>query len=141
MGRGDWLHDVVLSSAARITDLAKVPQQLFDMTSDIDSGAVTYVDWMSGNSDVKGYGVTVKHKVGATLRMIVDIRFRLVDFKVWFPVSKTNYGCSNIFDPDMSPKAVVDAFWKGKDELDIANRLDVILHGFLDNDKPVVGRA
>jgi hypothetical protein len=139
MGRGDWLHDVVLSSAARIKDPGKVPQQLFEITSDVDSGAVSFFDWMAGTNDVRGYGVRIEHPVGATFQMIVDLKFRLVDFKVWFPGSKVNYGYSNIFSPDLDPKDVVDAFWGGRNEEGITSRLDVVLHGFLDNDKPMVG--
>jgi hypothetical protein len=138
IGKGDWLHDVVLSSASRITDSAKIPQPLFDMTSDVPSDVVSFFDWLAGTNDVKGYGVTIEHRIGATFQMVVDLKFRLVDFKVWFPISRINYGYSNIFTPELDPKDVVDAFWGGGDEAGITSRLDKILNGFLDTDKPVV---
>jgi hypothetical protein len=63
----------------------------------------------------------------------------VVDFKIWFPASKVNYGYSNVFKPELSAKAVVDAFWGGENEEDITSRVDVVLEGRLDNDKPMVG--
>jgi hypothetical protein len=69
--------------------------------------------------------------------MSIDLRFRLVDFKVLFSGRKESYGYSNWFSPELSPKDVIDAFWGGIDGGDILRRLDVLLHGFLDNNKPM----
>jgi hypothetical protein len=136
-GRGDWLHDVVYSSAARINDLSKVPQPLFNMTSDVDPGSVKYSDWMAGTTDVRGYGIVIKKSDDSSLQLLVDLKFKLIDFKVWFPKSKTNYGYSNIFTPDLNPKSIVDAFWYGIGEDGVTSKLDTLLSGFLDNDKPM----
>jgi hypothetical protein len=141
MGKGDWLHDVVLSSAARIADLAKVPQPLFEITSDVDPGAVSFFDWMAGTNDVSGYGLLIQHRIGATLQMIVNLKFKLVDFSVGFSDTETKYGYSNVFTPDLEPKAVVDAFWGGGNRTEITDRLDVALHGFLNSNEPIVGRV
>jgi hypothetical protein len=134
----DWEHRLVLSSVARIRDPNKVPQPLYEIVADVDSDAVTFSDWMAGTNDVKGFFIEVRKFNFAKLDVIVDLRFRLVDFKVWFPTSKerVSYGFSNFFDPGLTPKAVVDAFWGGRNEDEIVTRLDVVVGGRLDNDKP-----
>jgi Fe-S-cluster formation regulator IscX/YfhJ len=132
----DWRHELVASSAARIKDSSKVPQQLYEITADVDPDAVKYSDWMAGTNDVKGYFIEVKKSNFAKLDVITDLRFRLADFKAWFPTSKirTSYGFSNYFAGNVTPKLVVDAFWAGVDEEDIIQKLDVAVLGRLDND-------
>jgi hypothetical protein len=139
MALDDWLHRRVFSSAARIKDNSKIPQQLFDMTSDVDLSAVSFADHMLGGNDVRGYMVGVIKPGAERLELLVDSFFQLVDFKVWFPVSRTNYGITNIFQPGLQPKRIIDAFWAGKGEDDTTHRIDVVLEGRLDNDKPLIG--
>jgi hypothetical protein len=135
----DWKHELVLSSAARIKDPSKVPQQLYEITEDVDLdiGTVTYSDWMAGTNDVKGYVIVVNKLDFAKLEVIVDLRFRLADFKVWFSTSKdrVSYGYTNFFTPELTPKKVVDAFWGGRYEEEIVARMDVVVGGRLDNDR------
>jgi hypothetical protein len=132
----DWRHGLAVSSAARIKDPSRVPQQLYDITADVDSEAVVYSDWMAGTNDVKGFYIEVRKFKFAKLDVVVDIGFRLVDFKAWFPTSKdrNSYGFSNYFDDKVTPKAIVDAFWGGRNEGEIISRLDVAVQGRLDND-------
>jgi hypothetical protein len=132
----DWRHELVSSSAARIKDPGKVPQPLYEITADVDSDAVNYSDWMAGTNDVKGYFIEVWKHNFAKLDVLVDLRFRLVDFKAWFPTSsdRTSYGRSNYFADEVTAKEIVDAFWGGSYEEEIVNRLDVAVRGRLDND-------
>jgi hypothetical protein len=137
MAVDDWRH--VFSSAARIYDVTKIPQALFDMVADVDSSAVVFSDRMLGSNDVRGYLVTVVKPDLARLEVLVNLAFRLINFKVWFPGSKSNYGLTNFFQPSLSPKRVIDAFWRGNSEEGITESLDVLVGGRLDSDKPLVG--
>jgi hypothetical protein len=139
IGRDDWLHDVVLPNESKITDPSKIPQQLFEITAAVGEGFVSFFDWVAEFNGEKGFGVSIEHEVGATFQMTVDTDFRVVDFKIWFPASKVNYGYSNVFVPELHPKAVIDAFWGGKNEEDITSRVDVVLEGRLDDDMPMGG--
>jgi hypothetical protein len=139
MGLDDWLHRKVFSSSARIRDNLKIPQQLFNMVSDVDISAVSFADHMLGGNDVRGYMVGIIKPKKERLELLVDSSFQLVDFKVWFPVSRTNYGITNIFQPGLQPKRIIDAFWAGKGEDDTTHKIDVVLEGRLDNDKPLTG--
>jgi hypothetical protein len=136
----DWKHELVASSAAKIKDPSKVPQPLYEITADVDPDAVTYLDWMAGTNDVKGYFIEVKKSNFAKLDLLVNLRFRLADFNAWFPTSKDrpSYGFANYFADDVTPKAIVDAFWGGDNEEDIAQRLDIVVKGRLDNDKLII---
>jgi hypothetical protein len=133
----DWMR--IYSSAARISDPAKIPQALFDMVSDVDYSQVAFGDHMLGTNDVKGYLVTVVKPNLARLEVLVNLSFKLINFKVWFPGSQTNYGITNFFQPSLSPKSVVDTFWEGGTEEAITWGLDILVEGRLDNDKPLTG--
>jgi hypothetical protein len=91
---------------------------------------------------LKGYLVVVEKSDFAKMEVIVNLQFRLVDFRVWFPNSSDHaqYGYTNVFMPGLNPKAVVDAFWGGRDENAIVSRLDAVLEGRLDSDSPVLSR-
>jgi hypothetical protein len=139
---GDWRHERVLSRATRIEDPGKVPQPLCDMAADVDLEDAIFLDWVTANDALKGYLVVVEKSDFAKMEVIVDLRFRLVDLRVWFPKSTDHaqYGYTNGFLPGLNPKEVLDAFWGGRDENDIVSRLDVVLEGRLEYDSPVLSR-
>ena len=129
---GDWMHEKIYSSAAMINDVSKIPQELFDITSDVDPSCASYYDWMAGSNDVRGYCLVILRRGFARLEMVVGLNFKLVDFKVFFQELKSPYGFSNTFSDNITPKSLIDAFWTGKDEKEVRSKLDVLLNGRLD---------
>jgi len=128
----DWMHEKIQSSAARISDVSKVPQELYEITSDVDTDCVSYFDWMAGGNDIKGYMVRVVKGDWAALDMVLDLRFVMQDFKVYFPKVNGHYGFSDIFLDGAKAKELIDAFWSGQTEKEIKNKLDILLNGRLD---------
>ena len=129
---GDWLHEKIHSSAARINNYKDIPQELFDITSNVEPSSASYFDWMAGSNDVKGYCIVVLRGNFARLEMVLNLKFALADFKVSFKSDDVPYGFSNTFSDNITPKSIVDAFWRGVNEKDIRNKLDVLLNGRLD---------